>query len=289
MHNRFLPIFLAGATFVLVALALWPQEEPTTTFVVAGRDLGAGTILAPADLATVTLPTDQAPPDPVRDPALLVGESLAVVRFQGEPITPRHLGPAVILAPDERGIAVRVQADTGLAGLLRPGMEVGVIATLPVAGDPDSFTPGGESVFAKSVLEGLRVLYVPPSFQARSSPSLADPTAEGVYTPQEPPREGVIVLAAGTLPEPVVYQEPEQILAQALAEEEAATPGENAGADAPAEDPSRIVWAVPVELLAALNASDAAFTLVLTPEQAKAYTTPGVEVGEIRKEAMSNE
>lgn len=284
-RNTFLPIILAGATFVLVALALWPQEEPTTTFVVAGRDLGAGTILAPADLAMVTLPSEQAPPDPVSDPALLVGESLAVVRFQGEPITPRHLGPAVILAPDERGIAVRVQADTGLAGLLRPGMEVGVIATLPVANAPNSLTPGGESVYAKSVLEGLRVLYVPPSFQARPSPSLADPTTEGVFTsaPQEPPREGVIVLAAGTLPEPVVYQEPEQILAQVLAKEKDTTPGENPRADTPSEEPSRIVWAVPVELLAALNASDAAFTLVLTPEKAKGYVTPGISVREMER------
>ena len=122
--NPIIPILLAIATFALLALTLWPQEEPTAVVVVAARDLGAGSILTPADLKTVVLPLEQAPSDALADPTPLVGESLAVVRYSGEPVTPKHLGPAVVLAPDERGIAVRVEADTGLAGLLRPGMEV---------------------------------------------------------------------------------------------------------------------------------------------------------------------
>ncbi|MBW7886586.1 MAG: Flp pilus assembly protein CpaB, partial [Caldilineaceae bacterium] len=246
-RSPILPIVLALATFALLALALWPQEEPTNTIVVAGRDLGAGTILAPSDLKTVTLPADQAPADAVGDVALLVGESLSVVRYSGEPVTPRHLGPAVILAPDERGIAVRVQADTGLAGLLRPGMTVGVVATLR-----DDMT---NKVYAKSTLENLRVLYVPPSFQARSPQTVVYASGgDGTYAPpppvQEPVREGVVVLAAGTLPEPVVYEEAETILLRALAEEQSEAEGE----------PPDVMWAVPVELLAALNAADASFT-----------------------------
>ncbi len=116
--NPIIPILLAIATFALLALTLWPQEEPTAVVVVAARDLGAGSILTPADLKTVVLPLEQAPSDALADPTPLVGESLAVVRYVGEPVTPKHLGPAVVLAPDERGIAVRVEADTGLAGLL---------------------------------------------------------------------------------------------------------------------------------------------------------------------------
>lgn len=280
-RSPILPIVLALATFALLALALWPQEEPTATIVVAGRDLGAGAILAPSDLKTVTLPADQAPADAVGDVALLVGESLSVVRYSGEPVTPRHLGPAVILAPDERGIAVRVQADTGLAGLLRPGMVVGVVATLR-----NDMT---NEVYAKSLLEDLRVLYVPPSFQARS-PRTVVYTSDGEGSaappppPQEPVREGVIVLAAGTLPEPVVYEEAETILLRTLAEEQ----GEAEREDETEGEPPAVMWAVPVELLAALNAADASFTLVLTPDDALPYTSPGLDLATMEPDAGSN-
>lgn len=279
-RNAILPLVLALVTFALLALVLWPQEEPTTTVIVAGRDLGAGTVLAPADLKPVALPVEQAPADAVGDPALLVGQSLSVVCYAGEAITPRHLGPAVVLAADERGIAVKVQADTGLAGLLRPGMEVGIIATLP---SPSPDLPGGSargSIYAKSTLEGLRVLYVPPSFQARSPQSVVYPAdGDGGYTPPPPPQEpldeGVIVLAAGTLPEPVVYEEATTILRRKLQEEEKDAGGSDEENEMEDEPPD-VIWAVPVELLAALNAADAAFTLVLTPPDALPYTSPGM-------------
>ena len=51
----------------------------------------------------------QAPSDAVADPAQLAGQTLAVVRFAGEPVTTRHLGQAVSLRPNERGIALKVQ------------------------------------------------------------------------------------------------------------------------------------------------------------------------------------
>lgn len=166
-----LPLALGVVTCILLALALWPKTEPQRTVVVAARDLGAGLALAAADLTTATLPAGQAPADALADPAALVGQSLAVVRFAGEPVTARHLGPAVSLQPDERGIAVQVKADTGLAGLLRPGMTVGVVATL--AGqtqDPAGIQPGViaapvRTVYAKALLEGgagaLRATGVP--------------------------------------------------------------------------------------------------------------------------------
>lgn len=47
----------------------------------------------------------------------------------------------------------------------------------------------------------------------------------------------------------------------------------------PPEPPKMEV--VPVELLAALNAVDASFTLVLMPENAEEYTTPGLELGKM--------
>ena len=291
--NPIIPILLAIATFALLALTLWPQEEPTAVVVVAARDLGAGSILTPADLKTVVLPLEQAPSDALADPTPLVGESLAVVRYTGEPVTPKHLGPAVVLAPDERGIAVRVEADTGLAGLLRPGMEVGVIATLesPVSSSDFGTVSGRGLPFAKSVLEGLRVLYVPPDFQARPSQPVvySSDTNQPVPSSVPPVREGVIVLAAKTRPEPIQYEEAEAILIRELSDEQGAEDSQQAsevsgqaGRGQGTGTPENVRWAVPVELLAALNAADAAFTLVLVPEDAQAYTSPGVALSELR-------
>ena len=288
--NPIIPILLAIATFALLALTLWPQEEPTAVVVVAARDLGAGSILTPADLKTVVLPLEQAPSDALADPTPLVGESLAVVRYSGEPVTPKHLGPAVVLAPDERGIAVRVEADTGLAGLLRPGMEVGVIATLesPVSSSDFGTVSGRGLPYAKSVLEGLRVLYVPPDFQARPAQPVvySSETNQPVPSSVPPVREGVIVLAAKTRPEPIQYEEAEAILIRELSEDDKVTGGGGEGVTesrgVATGTVENVRWAVPVELLAALNAADAAFTLVLVPEGAQAYTSPGVELSELR-------
>lgn len=288
--NPIIPILLAIATFALLALTLWPQEEPTAVVVVAARDLGAGSILTPADLKTVVLPLEQAPSDALADPTPLVGESLAVVRYMGEPVTPKHLGPAVVLAPDERGIAVRVEADTGLAGLLRPGMEVGVIATLesPVASSDFGTVSGRGLPYAKSVLEGLRVLYVPPDFQARPAQPVVYSSDSNQPVPSSVPpvREGVIVLAAKTRPEPIQYEEAEAILIRELSEDDKVTGGGGEGVTesrgVATGTVENVRWVVPVELLAALNAADAAFTLVLVPEDAQAYTSPGVALSELR-------
>ena len=300
-----LPLALGVITCALLALVLWPKQEPQVTVVVAARDLGAGLALAASDLTTTTLAAGQAPADAVADPASLVGQTLAVVRFAGEPVTARHLGPAVSLRPDERGIAVQVKADTGLAGLLRPGMTVGVVATL--AGqtqDAADIQPGViaapvRTVYAKALLEGVRVLYVPPEFQARPyTPVTASATVSGgqsktsgltgggtstssTATTTSTIREGVIVLAAGTQPISITYQMLTTTLPLANARDllagGAAAPG--AAAAETAAPATRLV--VPVELLAALNATDASFTLVLTPENAAPYTTIGLSLADL--------
>lgn len=303
-----LPLALGVITCALLALVLWPKQEPQVTVVVAARDLGAGLALAASDLTTAVLPATQAPADAVADPTALVGQSLAVVRFAGEPVTPRHLGPAVSLRPDERGIAVQVKADTGLAGLLRPGMTVGVVATL--AGqtqDPADIQPGVvaspvRTVYAKALLEGVRVLYVPPEFQARpytpvtasatvsggqskSNTGLlaAQPAASSSSTTATNLREGVIVLAASTKPISITYQMITTTLPLSdtlgLLAGGKAPGGAAAGDVKPAPPIQRLL--VPVELLAALNATDASFTLVLAPENAAPYTTIGLSLADL--------
>jgi hypothetical protein len=299
-----LPLALGLITAILLVAALWPKTTPTRTVVVAARDLGAGAALAAADLTTIEMDAPQAPADAVGDPSRLVGQTLAVVRFAGEPITPRSLGPAVTLAPDERGLAVKVKADTGLAGLLRPGMQVGVIATLT-----DASTT--RDVYAKTVLEGLRVLYVSPDFQARPyTPATASATVNksgssatgsGLGLDNAPAtsstgssgtvREGVLVLAVSTQAQPIRYETITDTLklaaalgitnTAALTPTVPATPTPTARVAAkPVEPPVR--WVVPVELLAALNAGGDSLTLTLLPAAPQAYITAGANLSDVR-------
>lgn len=287
-----LPLVLGLITAVLLAAALWPQEPPTRAVVVAAHDLGAGAALAAADLAVVQLPVAQAPADAVSDPARLAGQTLAVVRFGGEAITPRHLGPVVTLAPDERGIALKVRADTGLGGLLRPGMQVGVIATLADTGT-------ARDLYAKTVLEGLRVLYVSPEFQARPyAPATASSTVKGGSggalgldsAPASNPgstgvvREGVLVLAAGTQVQPIRYEIITDTLKLQTSPPPPATTDKPKAAAPPVKTPP-VRWVAPVELLAALNAAGDSLTLTLLPPDAQGYATAGITLSEVRNGA----
>lgn len=284
------PLMLGVATALLLGLALWPDEVPTQTVVVAARDLGAGTVLQTSDLRQITVDAVNAPTDAAVDIGTLVGETLAVVRFANEPVTSRHIGQAVRLSPTERGIAVQVQADTGLAGLLRPGMEVGLVATM--GGSLGGSLTSGE-LYAKSLLEGLRVLYVPPEFQARPFTPISaqmtvangESTTPAVSAPQpQSIRDGVIVLAASTLSQTIVYEmtKPEQVttIVDILDRDQDGVDDLIELEEGEVEEPPTISI-VPIELLAALNAVDASFTLVLMPEDAEEYTTPGFELGKM--------
>ncbi len=277
-----LPLILGVLAAIVLAVLLWPTEEKPVNVIVAARDLGAGETLTAADLNTLPMPPEAAPADAVTNPEQLIGQTLAVVRFAGEPITPRHLGPPVALQPNERGVAVRVSKDRGLAGLLRPGMKVGVVVTLP---DP---TGGGKSgVFAKAALENLRVLYVPPDFQASASAPVQVASAEvkggltkntAVVAAPRLANEGVIVLAAPIDPQPIIYT---PISTTVEISYTVATDGTVINWAPPEAAPdianATVEWVSPAEFLAGLNAQGKALSLVLMPpETYDPWLTPGL-------------
>jgi hypothetical protein len=309
MRKWLVPIVLGVLTCLLLVAVLWQPEEPKRKVVVAATNLGAGVALAPSDLAAVDMTKEQAPTDALADPAKLVGQTLAVVRFAGEPITLRHLGPAVDLKPDERGVAVRVKADTGLAGLLRPGMQVGVVANLRVAPGQGETGPQlqGDAFYSKLLLEGLRVVYVSPDFQARPNvpvtlqatisksgtvsgqsagsglfgPNTSPAAAATTSDPGSAPKEGVVVLAASTKPQQVLWVPPtdEAMTVFGGVPLSASLPvtqtGKTANREVAAKVDPILRWTVPVELLTALNGSDA-LVLVLMPQSAQEAGTPGL-------------
>jgi len=157
--RKALPVVLGVLFGAFLLIALWPSPRPVRRVVVAARDLGPGEVLRAEDLKAVDFDPSTAPADAVADPEPLVGRTLAVPRFAGEPVTPRHLGPAVSLAPDERAVGVRVKAPAGVAGLIRPGARVSLFFAVR---DKD------RGLYAKAALSGLRVVYVPPDFYART-------------------------------------------------------------------------------------------------------------------------
>lgn len=229
--KRWLPVTAAVVVFLLSLSMLRP--EPTKKVVVAAADLPAGWTIRPEDVTLREVPQRMAPADALTDPDQAVGQTVQIGRAEGDVIRQSILGAPMALGPDERAIGVKVSDASGLAGSLKPGMRVGVVAVV--------FPEMGRGAFAKVAVEGLRVLYVSPEFAA-SVPEPPPSATGGVPLASLRQRrpEGTVVLAVPTKPMPVRYM----------------------GADGKEEE--RTVNAL--ELLAALNAAqNAALSLYVAP------------------------
>jgi pilus assembly protein CpaB len=109
-----------------------PAEGPA---VVAATDLAAGTALAAGDLTVVRLPVALMPAGVAVDPVTLAGRRLAGSVRAGEVLTDvRLVGPGLTagLPGDQVAAPVRL-ADLAVAGLVRTGDRVDVLATAPDA------------------------------------------------------------------------------------------------------------------------------------------------------------
>ncbi len=191
--KKLLPMIIACIVFLLSLVFLRP--EATTSVVVAAIDLPEGHTLVNTDVTISQVPKSHAPKSAFSGPSQVIGQTLRVFRGAGDVISPSNLGGEVIsLAPDERAVAIHVTDAAGLAGLLRPGDTVGVSAVME----------SQEGAYAKTVANGLRVLYLSPEFRAlqgtsqpAASSTSASPFTGGVSTLSKQPREleGTVVLA----------------------------------------------------------------------------------------------
>jgi len=202
MKGKFLPIIIAIGIFVGAVVLL--QPAPSTAVIVAAYDLPAGRIIADGDIVLRSLPADAVPPDALTDTTLVIGQSIRIDRGQGDVIRESQLGEVIQLQPNERAIAVQITDPSGMVGLLAPGMEVGVIATIL----EDSYD-GSSGSFTKATIEGVRVIYLDPRFAA-VSPDVAVPEATssalvaGVST-NDRAREGSVILAVPVEMQSLVY------------------------------------------------------------------------------------
>ncbi|WP_244931481.1 SAF domain-containing protein [Nocardioides sp. W7] len=133
-HRRLLAAALAA---VAVAAGLQASAAPppaTVPVTVAARDVPAGRVLAPGDLATAAFAPGTAPDDLATE---AVGRVLASPLRRGEPVTDvRLVGPALTEGhPGRVALPVRLP-DAGMAGLLRVGDVVDLVAADPQGGKP---------------------------------------------------------------------------------------------------------------------------------------------------------
>jgi Flp pilus assembly protein CpaB len=191
---------LALLAFILTYALLSGVVVPKPV-VVAGSDLPAGTRLT-ADLLEVrTLPGSAVPEGAYSTLAEAEGKVLTTARVSGDPITAYVVGESSAasgipaqLAENTVAISIKVDQATGLAGVLRPGQTVTVIAvidpgaiqqnalqsvTSPILEVPAIPSNGATppplpptptpqppiSPAARIVITGLKVLVVPQSFR----------------------------------------------------------------------------------------------------------------------------
>ncbi|MGQ0744758.1 MAG: SAF domain-containing protein [Acidimicrobiales bacterium] len=141
-------LLVASSAIGLFVLANQSQESGGR-YVVASRDLAAGTPLSTGDLSLV--PMSLAAPTQARaftDPAALIGSRLAGPVGRGELVQAAAIGPAGVA---ERELSFRIDAGEAAEGL-SPGDQVDVLSTFG----------SGEGAVSAVVAEGVNITAVDP-------------------------------------------------------------------------------------------------------------------------------
>jgi len=224
---------LAGGLTLFFLLSL----RADTDVVVAARAIGVGARLSAEDLTVKKVRSGDALPGAVKTVDEAVGQVIGVQRLPGDQVTANMLGAQAVsaiaagLAPDHRAIAVTVSRSAGLAGIVRPGDTVTLIAVIepptdnnnsasPLSGtstgsvgllptpevSPAS-TPVGSSgplkpitPFARVTASGLKVLLVPQTFRYEETTASDSQGFAAVQSSQVGQSEGVIVLDVPVTP-----------------------------------------------------------------------------------------
>jgi Flp pilus assembly protein CpaB len=147
-----IPVAAALAALAVAAglRAVAPAEAAAVPVLAAARDLPAGALLDDDALTTVPVLPEAVPEGALTSPDDAVGARTAGAVRAGEALTDVRLLGAGLLPPgDDVAVPVRV-AEPAVAGLLRPGDRVDVLAASP---------EGGEA--ARVVVSDVAVLAVP--------------------------------------------------------------------------------------------------------------------------------
>src|SRR6516225_2348706 len=143
-----------------------PPGATTVGYFVAARPLPRGTLAREEDFTVRSVPPDQVPAGAILEsPDAKAGLPGALVRKfvdAGSPVTledilrPKDRGfLASVLAPDSRAITIKVDEESGVAGLIRPGDRVDVVLTQMF----DKADPGRRAM-SETILGNVRVIAI---------------------------------------------------------------------------------------------------------------------------------
>src|SRR4051812_44854478 len=157
-HRGLLAAGLAAGSLAAALNVPAPRPRAGVRALAAGRDLAAGTALAPADLRVIELPAAAAPAGALVAAADAVGRVLAAPLRRGEPLTNVRIAGVDLLTargPGLVAVPVRV-ADAASAALVTAGDRIDVVAAGSAPGAPPS---------ARVVATDVEVLAVPTAVQ----------------------------------------------------------------------------------------------------------------------------
>jgi pilus assembly protein CpaB len=144
-----------------------PAPAPLTVgYFVAARPLPRGTLAREEDFAVRSVPSESVPTGAILDaPDARIGLRGSLIRKfldTGSPVTsqdvlrPRDRGfLASVLAPDSRAISIKVDAESGVSGLIWPGDYVDVVLTQLV----DKADPANGAL-SETVLHNVRIVAI---------------------------------------------------------------------------------------------------------------------------------
>lgn len=143
------------------------ESVDTAPVVVARTDMAVATTLQPLQLDTVSWPKEHLPPGALTDVEAATGRVLRRPVAAGEPILEPALfeqgaegGLAAVINPKHRAVSVKVDNVIGVAGFVKPGARVDVLATLRRL-DRKNAIP-----YSKVILQDVRVLAIDQKLEA---------------------------------------------------------------------------------------------------------------------------
>jgi pilus assembly protein CpaB len=143
-----------------------PASPTTVGYFVAARPLPRGTLTREEDFTVRSVPPERVPVGAILEtPDSKIGLPGSLVRKfvdAGTPITlqdvlrPRDRGfLASVLAPDSRAVSIKVDEETGVSGLIRPGDHVDVVLTQVFAkADP------ARRALSETLLRNVRIIAI---------------------------------------------------------------------------------------------------------------------------------
>ncbi len=226
------PVLLVAALAGGLTLFFLLSLRTDTDVVVAARAIGVGARLTAGDLTVKKVRSGDALPGAVKTVDEAVDQVIAVQRLPGDQVTVDMLGAQAVsaiaagLAPDHRAVAVTVSRSAGLAGILRPGDTVTLIAVVEPPANNNSSSPFGGAApsptpevsptstpagpssgplkpttpFARVTASGLKVLLVPQTFRYQETTASDAQGFAAVQSSQVGQSEGVIVLDVPVTP-----------------------------------------------------------------------------------------